>query len=372
MPSRRDGPPYLMDEMIAAEPAFAERLLWRLAAPDGPAARLAAEVRAAAEAGAPIIATGCGTSEHGAMAVAAILTDALRTAGLDRRVASRQAFEAALDPVAGGLLIGVSHEGGTAATIRAMEAARAHGARVATITVSDRSPGAAAADLVVTTEELDQSWCHTIGYLSPILVAAAVGGRIAGAPVETQAVRDLLESGRMCAPAAEAMAGELGGCTTLVVAASGTDRVAARELALKIEEACHLPATARDLETLLHGHFPAMDASTGMILILADPVARDRRWLRAQDLLAAASRIGVRAAALLPAGASWALPPALTPAGRILVPDGPLSPPPVAALTGTAVPLQVLTSRLARVRGTQPDVLRRDEDAYREAAAAVE
>src|SRR4029450_3801940 len=86
MPELRDGPPYAMTEMIAAEPALAERLANRLsagpggarraAAPAPPerlanrpsadpgAARLAADLRGAAESGAPIIVTGCGTSEH--------------------------------------------------------------------------------------------------------------------------------------------------------------------------------------------------------------------------------------------------------------------------------------------------------------------
>ncbi len=361
-----------MDEMIAAEPLFAERLLRRLAASDGPAMRLAAEVRAAADMGAPLVAVGCGTSEHGAMAVAAILTDALRAAGSDRRVTAAQAFEAALEPVAGGLLIGVSHEGGTAATIRAMEAARARGARVALIGVSDRAPAAAVADVVVTTDEQDQSWCHTVGYLSPIVAAAAVGAHLSVTEIDPVVVRDLLAVGAASGAEAEPVAASLATCSTLVVVGSGVDRIAAHELALKVEEACHLPAVARDLETVLHGHLPAMDGSTGLVLLLADPAARNARWARAQALLAAASRIGVRAAAVLPAAASWALPIERTPAGRIHIAEGPLLPGPVAALAGTATPLQVLTSHLARARGTQPDVLRRDDPAYREAAAAAE
>jgi fructoselysine-6-P-deglycase FrlB-like protein len=40
----------------------------------------------------------------------------------------------------------------------------------------------------------------------------------------------------------------------LITIASGADRPAARELALKIEEAAWIPTTMRDLETFLHGH----------------------------------------------------------------------------------------------------------------------
>ena len=94
-----------------------------------------------------------------------------------------QAFEAALDPAFGGrgsLVIGISHEGATAATNRALSAARGSGATTAIVTVSAASPGAELADIVVTTGELDQSWCHTIGYLSPILAAAAVAAHVTG------------------------------------------------------------------------------------------------------------------------------------------------------------------------------------------------
>ena len=76
-----------------------------------------------------------------------------------------------------GLVIGISHEGATSATNAALAAARTAGAATALITVSDRSPGAALADIVVATEELDQSWCHTVGYVSPITVARHAGRR---------------------------------------------------------------------------------------------------------------------------------------------------------------------------------------------------
>jgi hypothetical protein len=42
----------------------------------------------------------------------------------------------------------------------------------------------------------------------------------------------------------------------------------------------------------------------------------------------------------------------------------------VAALLATAVPLQLLTERIARVRGVNPDPIRRDDPAYLRAAEA--
>ena len=182
-PSVRSGPPYHLTDMIAAEPAIVRRILERHAGPGGPAQALAAAVRHAADAGAPIVVTGCGTSEHAALGVAEILREAGRVAGLPGPGAvAAQAFELSLDPPSSGLVIGVSHEGGTAATNAALAAARTAGARTALLTVSSRSPGAAEADpsLVVETGELDQSWCHTVGYVSPMAAAVAVGAHLSG------------------------------------------------------------------------------------------------------------------------------------------------------------------------------------------------
>ena len=71
MPALRDGPPYLMTESIAAEPALAERLVARLeqsSAVDG----LARLLRTTAMRGEPVVVTGCGTSEHAALGVVEI------------------------------------------------------------------------------------------------------------------------------------------------------------------------------------------------------------------------------------------------------------------------------------------------------------
>jgi hypothetical protein len=55
---------------------------------------------------------------------------------------------------------------------------------------------------------------------------------------------------------------------------------------------------------------------------------------------------------------------ALLTAGAVPVPEAPALPAPVAALLGAAVPFQLLTERLARVRGVNPDLLRRTEARY--------
>ncbi len=396
-PSTRPGPPFWMTDMIEAEPALATRILRRLGVrlhssgvpgvaprlevPDRvtPAGRLADAIRTTLHAGDPVTIVGCGTSEHAAQAAREILAEAagrsvVRGAGQPGSIVARQALEAALRPQRGGLIIGVSHEGGTPATIAALDVAAARGARTAALTGSAASPIGRRAALVIETAELDRSWCHTVGYLSPIVAAAAVAAALTGEAPEADpgAIRGLLASGLARAGEAEAIAKHLGTCRFLIVVASGSDVPAGRELTLKVEEATWLPSAFREVETFLHGHLPAMDEHTGLVLLLADRDGRDARSARAQQALAAAGRIGMRPAAILAAGLDDAWPSFLTPGGRIVVDDAPKLPAPVAALVGTATPLQLLTERLARVRGTNPDPIRRDQLAYREAADLAE
>lgn len=379
MPEPRGTPPFRMSEMIDAEPALAERLLRRLRN-DAAVRELTAALATAAAERAPIVLGGCGTSEHAAQAAVEIWREALGDVraggGAPASLVARQAFEAALEPEESGLFVAVSHEGGTVATNQALAAAGEAGARTALLTCGRGSPGARLAGIVVATGEQDQSWCHTVGYLSPIVAALAVAGRLTHAHIDAAAVRALVEQGLTPAvvAAVERAAAGLGRTERLVVVGSGADRVAARELALKIEEACYVPSTMRDLETLLHGHLPATDRGTGLVLILADGRAVEERLARARQVLAAATAIGLTAVGLIAEPLVGAFEGALEPG--LIVPV-PVEPDPArrttglsataVALLGTAIPLQLLTERLARVRGTDPDTLRRTEARYREA-----
>jgi fructoselysine-6-P-deglycase FrlB-like protein len=363
MPAWRDAPPYAMTEMIAAEPALAERLVRRLA-DDPTLGAVTVALEAAAAEGRPIVTTGCGTSEHAAMVAAALLTDALGGA----TAWPMQALEVARRPPRDGVLVAVSHEGGTWATNEALRAARAAGSTTALITVSDRSPGAALANHVLATDEQDQSWCHTVGYLSPVLAAAALSGELHDAPLDPVVVRALLEASGQEATA-ESVATELAGVARLLIVGSGVDYPAARELALKVEEGARLPASALQLETLRHGHLAAVDERTGLVAVLTDGEEWGETVLeRTRAVLRSAAELGMPAAALLAADLGDNVPQALTPAGRLSVPlAGGLSRMANAAL-GSAIPLQLLAERLARARGRNPDTIGRDDP--RQAAAA--
>ena len=279
MPSFRGRPPYHMSEMIAAEPGLAERLIHRLSS-DETVEQLVSAIREAATAGRPIITTGCGTSEHAAMGVAALLNEALDLPA-GRGVRSIQALELLARPIADGLLIGISHEGGTHITNEALRTARASGARTALITVGGGSPGAALAELVIRTEEQDQSWCHTVGYLSPLLVGVVLAGRLSRSKVDALAIRALLDVADD-PHAAASMASALAGIDRLIVVGVGADYVSARELALKVAEGARLPTAAHELETVLHGHLAAATRWTGLVLLLTTPGHRDGPIRRAK------------------------------------------------------------------------------------------
>ncbi|MEO8252416.1 MAG: SIS domain-containing protein [Chloroflexota bacterium] len=363
MPAPRDGPPYAMTEMIAAEPALAERLLTRLAG-NGTMARLAEVIRDCAAHGRPMVTTGCGTSEHAAMLAAELLTDAMDGA----TVWAMQALEAARRPPTRGVLLAVSHEGGTWATNEALQAARAAGSTTALITVTARSPGATLADLVLPTEEQDQSWCHTVGYLAPLVVGAALAGELRGTRPDPVTVRALLDVADH-EPGAEATAAALAHCSRLLIVGSGIDYPAARELALKIEEGARIPASALQLETIRHGHLAAADARTGLVLILTDAESWGEPVVeRSRAVLRSAAALGMPAAALLAADLGDDVPLPITPAGRLSVPLAGGLPRPVSAALATAIPLQLLAERLARGVGKNPDTIGRDDP--RQAAAA--
>ena len=366
VPVVRTGPPFLMTEMIAAEPALAGRLVEH-AARDPSTAILVDWIRSAASESQPITTTGCGTSEHAAMAAAILLGNAL-DAAQRHVVRPHQALDMVRNPQGIGVVIGFSHEGGTWATNEALARSRSAGARTALITVSDRSPGAAIVELVLQTREQDQSWCHTVGYLSPIVVAAALAAALNGRPLDGVALRTLLGIATD-EPTAQEVATALAGCARLIVAGSGTDYVSARELALKIEEGAGLPTNALHTETMRHGHLAAANGNTGLVLICTDaeldaaPVRE-----RARALLKSAQILGMPAAAILGARVAPEIPLELTGAGRLTAPEANKIRPDAEAVLGAAIPLQLLAERLARALGRNPDPIGRNDP--RQAAAA--
>ena len=349
-PELRSGPPWVTEEMVAAQPALARTMLE--SQPDG-IATVAAAIRDAARAGEPVTVVGCGTSEHGAMAIAALLDEALggakRSSGetADRSwppaAIARQSLDAAERPQRGGVCIGVSHDGGTRATTLALEAAAAGGALTALVTNRPGGSASQPAEHVISTPVHDDSWCHTVAYTSSILVGALLGREL-GLPVPGAATAErLLRAGIDRRPAAAALAG----AERVLCAGFGIDLITARELALKLAEGARIPTAALQLETLLHGHLAGEDARTAAVLIESDPAA-PRIDRRAALAAAALGEIGMPVLTLLP-------------------PEG--IPGSVERLLAGAAALQRLTLELAADRGVNPDLIRREEEPYRRAGS---
>ena len=223
-------------------------------------------LEAAAAEGRPILFTGCGTSEHAARACAAIAAAALPGASVD----ARDAFEVQLAPPdrrARGRDLARRRTASTLATTAAA------GPHAALITARPGGQGAGVEPIV--TPRHDESWCHTVAYISPMLTVALGLGAL-GAEEAAAVIRCELEARGERGGGAE----QLRSATRLLAVGSGLDAITASELALKIEEAAYVPTTPMGAEKVLHGHLPAADASTGIVLLRFDPsfaAARDAR-----------------------------------------------------------------------------------------------
>src|SRR5580704_12906291 len=166
-PELRRAAPWVMEDMIEAQVMLPQALGESLASS---APRLVEMLHAAADAGEPIVVSAVGTSGHSARAVALILNDAMGESAVAAGPAeARESADEALAPRRRGLCIAISHGGLSKSTVRALAAARAAGARTALITAAGDTPAKDAADVVLTTPLRDKSYCHTVGYTSPMV-----------------------------------------------------------------------------------------------------------------------------------------------------------------------------------------------------------
>lgn len=363
-PELRSGPPWVMQEMIAAQPAVADEML---ASASTTAAAIADDIAAALADVRAVTVTGCGTSEHAAHGVAALIAAAVAP---ERRALVRAlpALSAALEP-RDGVCVAISHDGGTRATALAALAARAARARTAVITYEPSGSVAASADHVLVTPRHDESWCHTLAYSSALLAGAAIAGRLGAPPAGAAAARELLAA--VIELDARPISQRLADRRVVLCAGAGLDHISARELALKIAEGARLPTVALELETVLHGQLAGHEPTDGLIVIaIAEHPERARLARRLDLVVRAAAAIGMPVAALVSRPYDTALAPELTPGGRVVVelPGTDALEPNLAALLAGAGMLQTLTLQLAHARGANPDLIRREEAPYRHAA----
>ena len=258
--------------------------------------------------GARVLHTGCGTSFHAA-----------QTGGV-----AAQALELVLSgqPPDADALVCVSHEGTTELTL---EAARAFGGERWVLTAKpDSALGELCEHVVVTTPEVEESWCHTASYTCAVAALGALHGEdttwLADAVADELAAEPL--------PVSEH--------ERWLVAGAGRDWPTAQEAVLKLREGAWVAAEAHHLEQLLHGHLAAIDETVRAFVLQGEGRAAER----AVQAVAALHELGCDVT--------------LVPTQHPVV---------------DFVRFQRLTVDLAESRGAEPDRIRRHDERWAAAAA---
>jgi fructoselysine-6-P-deglycase FrlB-like protein len=358
-----------MQDMIAAQPAVVEACLGD--PPSGTSA-VAQAIADALEHNRPVTVCGCGTSEHAAHGVAALLS-AVVDPQLSALVRARPALSAAQDP-APGVCLAISHDGETRASTLALLAAGTANARTIAITHRADSSVARAAEHVLVTPRHDDSWCHTLAYTSALAAGAAIAGCLGPFAAQPAAARELVERASS-SPHGPPLANRLADRRVVLCAGPGVDLTTARELALKVAEGARLPTLALELETVLHGQLAGHERADALILVaITDHPERARIARRAGHVARAAAAIGLPVAGLFSDAYDQTLAAELTPAGRLVteLADPTLIDSRLAGLLAGAGALQTLTLELAHARRVNPDLIRREQAAYRQAAHEAE
>jgi len=259
--------------------------------------------------GARLLFTGCGTSFHAAMTGG----DAV------------QALELSLAPDReADLLVLVSHEGGTPATL---EAARAWPGPKWLVTGKPEGPIAELCDeVVVCTPAIEESWCHTASYTCAVAAIAALKGEdVSWLP---DAVAGALEADLPLVRKQE----------RFLVAGAGRDLPTVHEAVLKLREGAWVAAEAYETEQLLHGYLAAVDESVRAFVLEGE----GRAAVRAADAVAGLGALGCDAT----------LVPTRHPVVDIVL-------------------FQRLTVQIADLCGREPDRIRRDDPRWAAAAEAA-
>jgi glucosamine--fructose-6-phosphate aminotransferase (isomerizing) len=252
--------------------------------------------------------TGCGTSYHAALTGGTAVQALELVLGPDRNDA--------------GVLVAISHEGGTPLTL---DAVRAWNGSTWLVTGAPESPIAAAADeVIVAAPGIEQSWCHTASYTSAVAAIAALRGE------------DVSWLADAVAAELERRA-EASDHPRFLIAGAGRDWPTAQEAALKLREGAFLPAEAHQTEQLLHGDLAAVDETVRCFVLEGHGRAAER----ARDAVAALTELGC----------DVELVPTRHPAVDI-------------------VRFQLLTLALAERRGVNPDLIRTDDERWKRARAA--
>lgn len=264
------------------------------------------------------------------------------------------------------VLVAVTHSGGSTMTVRSIQQARESGAETVVITGFPDSPaGLAAAHVLSTGYTEEHSWAHTASYTAAVTTLLALANGLAG-PEERldlsplpEVVHEALQLEEMIhrIAASAILMERYHDPSAVVVVGAGVNAFSAHEAVLKLLETSYVHAGAFELEQMLHGPLAAITPDT-LVIVLA-PMGKETE--RATELVRALQAIGVTPVVLC----SDQNAEAFGEAHRLLLPELPevLSPIPY------IVPLQLFSYFLAVGKGTNPDLLHREDDRYRDARA---
>lgn len=244
--------------------------------------------------------------------------------------------------------VGVSQSGSTEEIVETLADARRAGARTVAVTNVADSPLARDADLALVTAAGSEVAVPATKTYTAQLVAMAV---LALGVADDRVLLDRLDDVPGAAAAmldtadcAAVLAQRLAGADRLVVSARGLALSTARELALKLQEACYVSAVGLSSADLQHGPIAMLDAATPAILVASptdDAVAPGMVELarRCRDMGSAVYVIG--------GGDDLAR----LADSRLPGPDLPAELAPIPLV----VPGQLVAEALARVKGLNPD-----------------
>jgi fructoselysine-6-P-deglycase FrlB-like protein len=254
--------------------------------------------------------------------------------------------------LSGVLAVAISQSGKTEEIVETLDWAADCGARTVAVTNGEGSPLAETAQLALVTRAGDELAVPATKTYTTQLAALAVLGIGLGAEVDIADLRRAPEEVDRLIAATEAtdalpeIVEELAGVPGVVVSGRGMAYGTALEFAIKLKEACYLHAMGLSYADLLHGPIAVVDDDTPAILVAADsgPTLPGTVALAERVTAAGAKAYGVGGGRMLAEASTRALP-------------GPDLPEWVAPLA-LIVPGQLLTERLARRLGIDPDVPR--------------
>jgi fructoselysine-6-P-deglycase FrlB-like protein len=254
--------------------------------------------------------------------------------------------------LSGVLAVAISQSGKTEEIVETLDWAADCGARTVAVTNGEGSPLAEAAQLALVTRAGDELAVPATKTYTTQLAALAVLGIGLGAGVDIADLRRAPdEIDRLIAATEEAEAlpeivEELAAVPGAVVSGRGLAYGTALEFAIKLKEACYLHAMGLSYADLLHGPIAVVDDDTPAILVAADsgPTLPAAVALAERVTAAGAKAYGIGGGRMLADASTRALP-------------GPDLPEWVAPLA-LIVPGQLITERLARRLGIDPDMPR--------------